>query len=776
MGTTAMSDFTLNVVPVQFEAGTSISVGVQPYESSDQLKSLRAEYGETHIFKRYKNVIASVSLSSEHEPIGEKIIERKIGDVVWLAAPLVMDALLRYFHEHDRPILSHKPLQILSNRRGDQLLSESAPEGVEIPDWLEKKVSYVFDTRILYPDDKTPLIILACDVRACHVIAEPCDELIRADIPLETRYVQIHQTEGDSRLLPKPSLVGRVLNVKDGILTLADHREGYETVSISEAYLEPRRENVSWCLRHLFPDTAQTILNNVDAASARLRCGPEKLRRLKAMLEHLRSARHELVPGVNFTLGPILKRKSHREWVPKHEVIQKPILVFDPSGSRTDIWNERGIDNHGPYDQRSFTPKQPRIAVICQAEAQGQVEQFLHKFLEGLPSVVTGWGDRARAPYAKGFIRRYALEKVYLEVFPTKDARSGSYLNECRRAIEHAAASKQEWNLAIVQIEDAFHQLCGSENPYLATKSLFMKHQIPVQEITLEKMCAPNSDLVYIMNDISLASYAKLNGIPWLLKSDSTIAHELVIGIGSYYMSEQRIGPKERIVGITTVFTGDGNYVLENKTAAVPYENYAAALLSSLRESVQAIRRDQNWKPSDSIRLIFHTFKPFKDTEVTVVDKVMAELGHPNVKYAFVHFVDEHPFHIFDESNKGVYFSRDVKKGVYAPQRGLLLKLNRSEALLSFKGAREVKQPEDGIPAPILLRLHRNSSFTDLTYISRQAFNFSCHSWRTFSPAPLPITILYSELIAKLLRGLDDVADWDADAMLGRIGRMRWFL
>ncbi len=776
MATIKASDITLNIAPVQFSGDTLISIGVQPYESSDQLKSLRAAHRETYFFRRYENVIASVSLASEHQPIGEQVVERKLGDVSWLVAPLALEALLRYFHGLGRPILSHKPLQVLSNRQGDQLLSESASKEVEIPDWLEKKASYVFDTRILYPDDRTPRIVLACDVRACHLITMPCDELIRAGVPLESRYVQIHQPDGDPRLLPKTSLAGKVLSAEDGILTLTDHREGYATVPASEAYLEPRRENISWCLQHLFPDMAQTILNGVDAASARLRNGKEKLRRIQSIFEYLRTEPHQLLPGVDFTLGPILKRVSGREWFPRHEVIQKPILVFDPAGSRTDIWNERGIDSHGPYDQRSFTPKRPRIVVICQAGAQGQVEQFLHKFLEGLPSVVTGFGERSRAPYAKGFIRRYALEQAHLEVFPAKDARSESYLMECRRAIESAAANKQEWDLAIVQIEDAFHQLWGDENPYLATKSLFMKHQIPVQEVTLEKICAPNSELVYILNNISLATYAKLNGTPWLLKSDSTIAHELVIGIGIYHLSEQRLGPKERVVGITTVFTGDGNYVLDNKTAAVPYDDYAAALLSSLRESIQAIRKDQNWKSSDSIRLIFHTFKPFKDTEVTVVDKVMAELGHPNVKHAFVHFVDDHPFHVFDECNQGAYFSRDVKKGVFAPQRGLLLKLNRSEALLSFKGANELKQPEDGIPFPTLLRLHRNSSFTDLTYIARQAFNFSCHSWRTFSPAPLPITILYSELIAKLLRELDDVTGWDADAMLGRIGRTRWFL
>lgn len=61
-------------------------------------------------------------------------------------------------------------------------------------------------------------------------------------------------------------------------------------------------------------------------------------------------------------------------------------------------------------------------------------------------------------------------------------------------------------------------------------------------------------------------------------------------------------------------------------------------------------------------------------------------------------------------------------------------------------------------------------------YLTRQAFDFSCHSWRMFTPAPLPITILYSELIARLLAGLRDVPNWDPDTMLGSIGRTRWFL
>ena len=102
--------------------------------------------------------------------------------------------------------------------------------------------------------------------------------------------------------------------------------------------------------------------------------------------------------------------------------------------------------------------------------------------------------------------------------------------------------------------------------------------------------------------------------------------------------------------------------------------------------------------------------------------------------------------------------------------------LSSYEALLAFKGAAEVKQPSDGLPRPALLHLHRDSSFRDMTYLARQAFAFSCNSLRGFAPAPLPITILYSELIATMLNNLESVTGWDAEVMFGRIGRTRWFL
>jgi hypothetical protein len=183
------------------------------------------------------------------------------------------------------------------------------------------------------------------------------------------------------------------------------------------------------------------------------------------------------------------------------------------------------------------------------------------------------------------------------------------------------------------------------------------------------------------------------------------------------------------------------------------------------------------WKhrTSDAVRLIFHAFKPFKDAEVQAVQAVVRDLGHSQASFAFLHVVDDHPFYIFNELEDGRWF-KGARKGVFAPTRGLKVNLSDGEVLLSLSGANKVKDSVHGIPQPTLLRLHRASTFKDMSYLANQAFSFSCHSWRSFFPAPLPITILYSELIAELLSGLRLVSDWDPDAMLGQIGRTRWFL
>lgn len=539
-------------------------------------------------------------------------------------------------------------------------------------------------------------------------------------------------------------------------------------VRASDVFLEPRAEVMDACIQHYAGGKAARVFAQVEEMAARHIAGSERLATLERTFAYLRKQNLELAPAVPLLFGePIGKIPS--SWPFRSETLEKPLLLFDPSGSKTSRWNEGGLDQYGPFDQRSFSPKSLRVAVICQSVFEGQVDNFLAKFFDGMPDITVG----NRKPYAKGFIRRFGLERPNIRTFTIDGNSAKHYSSGCRRVLEGATDDGRPWDLVLVQIDRDFRDLPSPTNPYYITRAAFLKHRIPVQHITLDTIRFLDGQLVFAVNNMSVATYAKVGGIPWLLKAQPTVAHELIIGLGSQTTKTSRFGSGERMVGITTMFRSDGRYILDDRTTAVPYSEYRDALFKSLKRSIEKVRDEDNWRSTDAVRLIFHVFKQMADDEAAAVDQLITELGFSDVKYAFVHLVDYHPFVIFDETNQGVGRS---KKGVFAPERGTIVHLNRYESLVSFVGAKEVKDAKHGMPIPTLLRLHHRSTFTDMTYITRQAFDFSCHSWRMLFPAPLPITVHYSELIAKQLAGLQEVPSWDPDIMLGQVSRTKWFL
>ena len=102
--------------------------------------------------------------------------------------------------------------------------------------------------------------------------------------------------------------------------------------------------------------------------------------------------------------------------------------------------------------------------------------------------------------------------------------------------------------------------------------------------------------------------------------------------------------------------------------------------------------------------------------------------------------------------------------------------LSRKPEKPGFWKSPEVKKPTDGLPYPVLLHLHRSSTFTDMKYLTEQAYTFACHSWKSFDMAGMPVTIGYSQLIARLLGRLGALPHFSVDSIHGRLNRLRWFL
>jgi len=381
--------------------------------------------------------------------------------------------------------------------------------------------------------------------------------------------------------------------------------------------------------------------------------------------------------------------------------------------------------------------------------------------------------------YTQGFARKYrpADCDVMIEAFDAGPRDAAAYRDACLAAMQ----TVDKPHLAIVITSEEQEHLQGDDSPYLVAKATLMGQGVSVQEMQFETI--RRGDLAYPLDSMALQCYAKLGGIPFVIAAPRTIAHELVIGIGSAHVKCSRFSDPERIVGITTVFNADGNYILSNTSREADYERYAEELLRILRLCINDVKKRNAWQPEDAIRLIFHIFKPLKDTEAEAVKRLVNGLltEYRSVEFAFLHISDEHDWSLFDTTAPGLGNSqmpsgRRQPKGRCVPHRGHAVLISPTEILLTVTGPYDIKLPTQGLPQPLLLKLHRASTFTDIDYLAGQAFRFTALSWRRFYPSGTPVTIMYSHLIASLLGRLRHVRNWNADIISTAFRTSRWFL
>lgn len=726
----------LNAFPLKIPEVEIESLQV-PYDK-ETLDGFRSKHGSTHSFRRQGDNILIFSGDGTFPASGTPhTIALK--DNFGIFCSLVKDGLTRHLAGLGRNPSGFNPIELVSAKPEDNLLVPIL--GDSYP--FKVCAKYTIDTRTVQGH-----LCLVIDCTTRRVLKENGLFFLNAGFDLVGRYVVTEQGDGYRKFL------GSVSAGKGETLYVTRPDGQAVQVDAKDVYLDASRTNFDDYILHTHGAKKDVIVDRIRQSVSIFNGGVNKKARIDTFKKYIQSKTIPLIDGTRIEIedSPDIQ-KSCRQ-------MQKPVFVFNDNGEAD--WVEKGLTQYGPYTKRTFDRNDPSICVICAQHDKGRVEQFVRKLLKGISS---------SKYFRNGLEGKFTIGTSRVEVFVTATDSVDAYKNAIHAAIRKKADDGGRWDLALVQVRQSFKKLKVTENPYYLGKSLFFLHQVPVQDFTIELLAQSDYSLGYSLNNMALACYAKMGGVPWLLKASPTLSHELVIGIGSANIGQERGGDNQRIMGITTVFSGDGSYIVSNTSKAVVPEAYCEALTAVLGETIEKIQKRMNWQKGDTIRLIFHAqVKKFNKEEIEAVRAVIDKYREYQIEYAFLKISENHGLHMFDSATAG------VQKGRLAPLRGKTFKLSKHEMLVYLIGQRELRQDTDGHPRGVILDVHKDSTFKDITYLSVQLYSFASHSWRSYFPNPMPVTISYSDLIARNLGWLNQLTGWNDSVMIGKIGQSQWFL
>lgn len=745
----------LNFTPLHV-TGDAIRLQTLPFEDSQQLRDLRTKHRERYALTRRGDEIVALPLAADVSPLGTPTTATA-AEHEPLLRPLLEQRLVSLLSANRRPVARYNPITTVGR---------VLPIGfVDVDRHIHLQSRVLISIRSLKLQTAS-LLGLLWDIEIQKSCATSLAELQAEGFRAEGLTVERQLPADDARMLPQRRLVGRVGGVSGTQARLSDRFQGVEEhIPLEELYLEASPENLRRLLQHFARGAsgrAQAKMDQIVFDNSRGSARLEHVERISSWVRSLGTIR--LQEELSVDIGDLLSEKDQGEF-PRFAEGTTPTYVFDAGTLKSETRAAVGLGKFGPYSRHVFTPTRPNVCVICDRKRRGQFELFLSKFRDGL--TVNG----NSLPFGRGLLGIYGLQDLTLTFVEADGFTADAYHAAASKAVRMGAEGTP-WHLALVQTERDSRQLPPQQNPYLVAKAAFLSNQIPTQFVACETFAMAPGNLAYTLSNLALAVYAKLGGIPWLIKSDKAIAHEVVIGLGSAAIGESRFSRKERIVGITSVFRGDGGYLLSNLSNAVPMARYGEALADSLLATLQRVRSEMNWIEGDSVRVVVHAFKPMRSTEIESLKVALKGFSAFDLQFAFLHVKEDHPYLLFDNESVGM-----KGRGEKTPTRGLYAEVGHNETLLTLTGPQQLKRPTDGLPRPLLLTLHRDSTFTDLIYLTKQVYWFSNHSWRSFLPAAMPVTIYYSDLVAGLLGRLDRLGNrWSPSVMLGKIGTTRWFL
>jgi hypothetical protein len=761
----------LNYFPIIIDIDNNkYQISTENY-TEERLAELRKQYNSTHSFFRNGDAIyISNKESDENIAIGN-IVEKDVFTDNEITSSLIKHIFFRTFKERfpNYTPVDFYPFRFFSGQAKDDVIYNA------LPPHLQNRIAYKklieVQLRITNIDNKKRFGFVI-NIERNWIFNKSCTELNAEKynlINIEVLHAEI--LPGLKNVLAaNEELVGTIKSI-NGESAVVETNEGDKEYPLNELFIRKTKFNIGNYLSFaISPEKSDEILNLIETKRSEIYNAKKRYNEIVNIAKYLFSDKGQSVlfqnkDGFCFTVDDTPLSFSANTLT-----LQTPTFIFDAAVTKTHTYPDVGLSNFGPYDSIIFDIKTPNILCVCKGSNRGNFTNFLSSLKDGMPQ---------SRYFKKGLLKKYDLQDVVFDIKEIQHCTVNEYFNII------SAYDELKPHLAIIEIPTEFRSQKDIDNPYYKIKAKLLSLEIPVQFITSEKV--KNYD-EYILNSIALQIYAKLGGTPWVLPSQRSVDREIIIGIGHTWFRENQYKGAEqnRVVGITTFLSGDGQYLLGDKVKDVPFDNYFQELLKSLKSSIDRLSKEYGWQSGDTIRLIFHIFKPIRNVEFDVISQLIKDIHDYSIKFAFVTISKKHPNLIFDITQKGIQkFNKTI--GEFIPNRVTNIVLDSETCLVQMLGVNELKTAKHGMSNPIQIKIRtpqhkyhdkelNDYLYYDLGYITQQIFSFTYLSWRSFLAGEQPATMLYSSLIAKLLSKLKNVQGWDSDRLNYGLKKKKWFL
>src|SRR6266568_1863905 len=428
-------------------------------------------------------------------------------------------------------------------------------------------------------------------------------------------------------------------------------------------------------------------------------------------------------------------------------MLRAPKLSFDPAiPSRTSMHAYQGLRQYGPFDSSQVYLPDHSVLFVFPESLRVLARKLVMALGRG-HQTFPGFGQMFRVPFTNDHIESLVIQGNFST--PTVAARS------YREAIAdwNSKSSYGDPKLALVLVPHS--ERWETERPYYEAKASFARLGIPTQMVTAE-LLQNDREFTWSVANIALAVFAKLGGVPWVVDSPPG-DHDLVVGIGRADIRKDT--GSQRIFGYALSFTSNGVYRQAwSFTPAADEETY----LERLEEAITCALTSTREIDAPFRRLVVHLGKKTGWQEATAAKNAMTKA---NITL---------PLALMRLDDSSLYDIADGRQDTLGPPKGITVRLGGRQMLLQSEGVSSTGAPS----GPLLVELNERSDIgpDGLDDLVSQTFRLAHANWRAFNARSQPVTLVYGELLARLVGYLEEVATWDPMLLRNDLRDRPWFL